>query len=64
MIELYGKEVEIYQMILIMYVIGWSAVHVIRLVSLFTGRYSQSMVGNCLDALWYGCIFILVGTLS
>ena len=69
MIELFGQQVEIYQVILIMYVVGWGTVAAVqstvyRFISIFTGGYTQSTLGKCLDALWYGCIFVLVGTLS
>tara|TARA_Y100001956_G_scaffold62345_1_gene62353 strand:+ start:441 stop:650 length:210 start_codon:yes stop_codon:yes gene_type:complete len=68
MIILFGHQVEIYQAILLTYVIGWGVVYGVRntfarFVSLFTGVYNQSNLGVLLDALWYGCIFILVGTL-
>lgn len=68
MITLFGHQVEIYQAILLTYVLIWSFMYgvrntFVRFVSLFTGVYEQSNLGIVLDALWYGCIFILVGTL-
>lgn len=68
MITLYGLDLEIFQAILMVYVFGYgitlglrNTAH--RVLSLFKGKYSQSSLGKILDALWYGCIFVLVGSL-
>ena len=68
MINLYGYTLEIYQVILLVYVIGYGIVLGVsntfwRFVSLFGGEYQQSDFGKIMDALWYGCIFVLVGML-
>ena len=68
MITLFGQEVEIYQLVLLGFVMGWSVVAgfmntFYRFVSLFGRGFQQSTLGMCIDAVWYGCIFVLVGTL-
>ena len=68
MITLYGFELEIYQVVLLIYVVGYGLVLGIcntwnRFRCLFVGVYIQSTRGRLLDGLWYGCIFVLVGTL-
>jgi len=68
MITLFGQEVEIYQLVLLGFVIGWGMVAgfmntFYRFVSLFGGGFQQSTLGMCIDAVWCGCIFVLVGTL-
>ena len=68
MISLFGYSLEIYQVILLMYVVGWGLVNgvrntFLRFIALFGGSYRQSTLGVSLDALWYGSIFLLVGML-
>lgn len=68
MITLYGYSLELYQVILSIYVIGYGIVLGLgntfaRFMSLFTRSYHQSDLGKVLDSMWYGCIFVLIGTL-
>ncbi len=69
MITLFGQELEIYQAVLLVYIVGYGLVLGVsntcyRVFSLLTGKsLNQSDLGKLTDGLWYGAIFILVGTL-
>lgn len=68
MITLYGYSFEVYQVFLLVYIVGYGITFGImntlkRIISLFTGNYyNQSDLGMLLDGLWHGCIFVLLGS--